>query len=593
GKYHCDMVDDENQARPLMLDFSKAVGPAPISIAQGGFAAVASDYIDVYKTMNYKGGSGSGMSSVPGTGTLHGEHVAGYGLYMKTQGNKNNWNTNILKHIPKCPMGCEGGCDKGDYLHMVSRMTFHSDARIFANGQKVYLGSPVIEVFGDLELNTEDESGNGTEIVLQADSLILHDSLIVSGNKLKYRSWSGINGDKPIMKFGYSRRTPPVQEYKYKNIECAPCYSYIPGSTDPQHMLDTITIKFKQGDAYVERLNTAVFDHTVLTFVTDSFDHAQGPPILDARFFIDTMKVRNQVVLYADKKHTRNAHFELISEEQKQSKDYAGLYVRHYHMEPIGACGRNYSELWLTKLENKALDVITTSTFGGFGYQHSDVHVEIKAHLSPGFTSLRLRGQCYEQKCGTLKMKDLRLDGGAQLHFSVGTTKGINGEYSDAIDVEKLTTYGTVDVNIEVRPCERMMNRCYPIIYYKSQTPGSLKNLNLVPKRIKIDGEEVPLVLDTSTEGVVYVCVGNVAPPTVVHSVTIPSIAGVTTTPAAGIAYAVGHSNFEFKAKYSTEKPFVVRTNRMFNGEAEVLEGKKNSNGEYEYVIRQVTQNIV
>ncbi|RRD69827.1 hypothetical protein, partial [Tannerella forsythia] len=25
GKYHCDMVDDENQARPLMLDFSKAV----------------------------------------------------------------------------------------------------------------------------------------------------------------------------------------------------------------------------------------------------------------------------------------------------------------------------------------------------------------------------------------------------------------------------------------------------------------------------------------------------------------------------------------------------------------------------------------
>ncbi|WP_185711621.1 hypothetical protein, partial [Tannerella forsythia] len=68
GKYHCDMVDDENQARPLMLDFTEVAGPAPIPITQGGFAAVASDYIDVYKTMNYKGGSGSGMSSVPGTG---------------------------------------------------------------------------------------------------------------------------------------------------------------------------------------------------------------------------------------------------------------------------------------------------------------------------------------------------------------------------------------------------------------------------------------------------------------------------------------------------------------------------------------------
>ncbi|MGP1462009.1 hypothetical protein [Tannerella sp.] len=590
GKYHCDMVDNENQARELILNFSDTMGMVT-SFNKGGFAAVASDYIDVYKKMEYKGGQGAGIGSVPGTGTLHGENVAGYGLYMKTQGNKNNWNTNTLKYIPKCPMGCEGGCDKGDFLHMVSRMTFHSDARIYAHDQKVYLGSPVIEVFGDLELNTKEKDGTRTEIVLQADSLILHDSLIVSGDKLKYRSWSGVNGDKPIMKFGYSRRTPPVQEYKYKDIECAPCYSYIPGSTDPKHMLDTITIKFKYGDTFVERFNTVVFDHTVLTFVTDSFDHVQGPPILNARFFIDTLKVRNQVALYADARHEHDAHFELISEEQMQSKNYAGVYTRHYHMEPIGACGRNYSELWLS--DDKALDVITTSTFGGFGYQHSDVHVETEAHLNPGFTSLRLRGQCYEQKCGTLKMKDLRLDGGAQLHFSVGTTKGINGEYSDAIDVDMLTTYGTVDVNIEVRPCERMENRCYPIIYYKSQTPGSVKNLNLVPKRMKINGMEVPLALDVSQEGVVYLCVGNAVVPKTVYSVTIPSVVGVTTTPPAGIAYTLGHSNFEFRAKYSTEKPFVVRTDRMYNGLKEVLEGKKNANGEYEYVITDVTQHIV
>ena len=252
---------------------------------------------------------------------------------------------------------------------------------------------------------------------------------------------------------------------------------------------------------------------------------------------------------------------------------------------------RNYSELWLS--DDLALDVITTSTFGGFGFQHSDVHVEIEAHLNLGFTSLRLRGQCYEQKCGTLKMKDLRLDGGAQLHFSVGTTKGINGEYSDAIDVDMLTTYGTVDVNIEVRPCERMENRCYPIIYYKSQTPGSVKNLNLVPKRMKINGMEIPLALNVSQEEVIYLCVGNAVLPKTIYAVTIPSITGITTTPPAGIAYTLSHSNFEFRAKYSTEKPFVVRTDRMYNGLKEVLEGKKNANGEYEYVITDVTQHIV
>jgi len=41
------------------------------------------------------------------------------------------------------------------------------------------------------------------------------------------------------------------------------------------------------------------------------------------------------------------------------------------------------------------------------------------------------------------------LDVGAQLHFSVGTSKGLNGEYSDAIEVDRLTTYGSVDVKVE------------------------------------------------------------------------------------------------------------------------------------------------
>ena len=73
-------------------------------------------------------------------------------------------------------------------------------------------------------------------------------------------------------------------------------------------MLDTITIKFEEG-AYLERLNSVVFDHTVLTFLTDSFDHIQNPPVEHARIYVDTLRVRNQVDLYADAKHERDAHF--------------------------------------------------------------------------------------------------------------------------------------------------------------------------------------------------------------------------------------------------------------------------------------------
>ena len=588
---HCDAVEPVNKARKLILNFEK--DDQNKAITKGGFAAVASDYIDVYKKMVYRGGRGSGMSSVPGTGTLHGETVNGYGLFMKTQANKNNWTINIFKEIPKCPTTCAGdNCDR-DYLHMVSRMTFHDEADIQAHNQKVMLWSPVVETYGKMTLDTKTNSGNNTEITLKADSLIFHDDFVKIGNKTKLSTWSGLKNDKPIMKFGHMRKTPPFRELKKDNcqteIECIPCHYYIRGSKDPVHMLDTITIKFGD-DAYLERLNTVVFDHTVLTCLTDSFDHIKGAPVLNAQVRTDTLKIRNQVDLFADKNHERDAHLELISERQMGSKDYAGIYTKHLHMEPVGACGTPYSELWTS--DDLALDVITTSIFGGFGFIHSDVHVENGAHLNAGFTSLRLRGLCYEQLCGTQRMKDLRLDVGAQLHFSVGTTKGLNGEYSDAIEVEKLTTYGSVDVNIEIRPCEKIEKRCYPIIYYKSLTPNSLNNLKVKPAVVKIDDEEYPLHLNIGTDGIVYVCVGDAQPVDLTRTVTIPSVTGVTTDPVPGIWEVKSRGNFKFKATFSGTKPLAVRTSRMVNGAPEMLTGKKNANGEYEYVIPHVQEDI-
>ena len=588
---HCDAIASENKARTFLMKFDKdANGTA---ITKGGFAAVASDYIDVYKKFAYYGGSGSGMGSVPGTGTLHGETVSGYGLFMKTQANKGNWNVNIFENSPTCPTPCDGTNCGHDYLHMVSRMTFHDDAYIEAHNQEVMLWSPVIETFGDMTLDSEKDKGSKTEITLKADSLIFHSDFIKKGKNVKLSTWSGLHNDLPIMKFGHMRKTPPFIEAKKDDCgaytECVPCYRYIRFSKDPLHMLDTITIKFGDG-AYMERLNTVIFDHTVLTCLTDSFDHVMGGAVQNAQIRTDTFKIRNQVDLFADEKHERDAHLELISEEQMGSKDYAGIYTKHLHMEPIGACGTPYSELWTS--DDLALDVITTSIFGGFGFIHSDVHVENGGHLNAGFTSLRLKGMCYEQMCGTQRMKDLRLDVGAQLHFSVGTSKGLNGEYSDAIEVDRLTTYGSVDVNIEIRPCEKIEKRCYPIIYYKSVTPNSLNQLKLNPRKVKIDGEEYPLHLNLGTDGVVYVCVGDAQPVDINRTVTLPSVSGVKTDPGAGIWDVKSRGNFKFKATYSGSKPLAVRTNRTVNGVPEMLTGTKNANGEYEYVVPNVQQDI-
>ena len=587
--FHCDLDSVENRARKLELFFNNA--------SSGGFAAVASDMIDVYKDLIYKGGTGSGMGSVPGTGTLHGESVSGYGLFMKTQGNKKNWTNNVFRDIPKCPTdcaptGCGGdGKEATGFLHNTVRMTFHGEAHFHAENQRVHLESPVIESFGAIEFDALSNGGSNGQITVKTDSLICHDSMIISGgNKVKFSSWSGLPNDQPIIKLGYSRKAAPFEEWAEENKRCRECVSHYKGKVyaKGETPLDTMFVKFGP-TTELRRQNVMVIDHTVLSFLTDSFDHVMGGEVLNARYFVDTLKIRNQVEFWTDKMHERDGHLELISEQQMLSKDYAGMYTRHLHLEPIGACGRPGSELWLPGL---ALDVITYSTFGGFGTQYTDVHVENQANLNPGFTSLRLRGQCYEQRCGTLTMKDLRLDGGANLNFSVGTRKGLNGEYSDAIDVDKLTTYGSVNVNIEIRPCEFIEKRCYPIIYYKSVSPNSLNALKLNPSKVKIDGKEYPLNLNISTDGVVYVCVGDAQAPAISHTVTIPETAGVKTTPGKGIWPVGGRRTFSFSASYTGNKPLVVRTNRLIDGKQEVLEGVKMPNGEYEYVITRLQQDV-
>ena len=302
NSFHCDLDGSENKARDLELNFSG-------SVTSGGFAAVASDMIDVYKNLIYHGGTGSGLSTVPETGTLHGEDVAGYGLFMKTQGNKHNWTDNILLQAPKCPTTCsptgcsESGRPATGFLHNTVRMTFHSDARFFAENQHVHLESPVIETFGALELNAEDGAGAKAMITIKTDSLICHDSLIRKGKgKVQLTTWSGLPKDQPIIKLGYSRKAAPFEEYSVdEDLSGAPklcreCVSHYKGKVYPpgETPLDTMFVKFGP-DTEWERQNVMVVDHTVISFLTDSFDHVKGGDVRHARYFVDTTKIRNQV----------------------------------------------------------------------------------------------------------------------------------------------------------------------------------------------------------------------------------------------------------------------------------------------------------
>ena len=564
GDIHCDSDTTINQARNLVLDFGDT--------NSGGFAAVASDLIDIYKKTYYYGGSGSGMGSVPGYTTLHGENVAGYGLFIKSQGNKQNWTKNPFKLEDVCEPDCPGGCEDA-YLHQVARVTFHDEARIFTHNSRAYIGGPVVESYGHLELNTDVSDGSRTSLRVQTDSLIVHDDFIIDGPKLRIDSWSGLYRDMPVIKFGHQRFTPPFAE-----TDCANCRLHEPGMPDK---LDTISVSFRN-NATLPRLHTLVADHTVLTLKTDSFDHVPGNPDLDAKIFTDTFKIRNQVELWGNASRTYTGHFELISEQQMYSKDYAGIYARHLHMEPIlPDCKRNgYSDLWI---QENFLDVITSSTFGGFGTIHSNVHVEIKGKLAPGYTSLGISGNCYEQMAGTLTMQNLTLDAGAELHFSVGHKEGLYGELVDVIAVDNLHIYGSVPIYVEKRCQQTFKPGCYPIILYNSlEQEDVLNHIQLGTQRI--DG--YTLALDFSEPGIVNLCIGSTHLPVVQREVVIlQPPAGVSVNPPPGVHYVPWGYSFVFTLAYDGPQ-YLIQTNRLLdNGDNETLRGVRNANGEYEYTI--------
>lgn len=83
------------------------------------------------------------------------------------------------------------------------------------------------------------------------------------------------------------------------------------------------------------------------------------------------------------------------------------------------------------------------------------------------------------------------------------------------------------------------------------------------------------------------------APPVHQRSVFIPTVEGVTVvSPGVGYSSIPSQKNFTFRVKYSGE-PMTVTAKRLIDGRTvEVLTGTLNADGEYEYVIRRVMQDL-
>jgi hypothetical protein len=626
-KYHCNADTSENRARRLILNFAQDTTGQEVK--SGGFAAVASDLIDIYKDFVYTGGKGSGMGQVPGYTTLHNEPVAGYGLYIKTRGDKKNWTQTDFEvnNDPRPTMGaaCKDDACEDSYLHNTSRVTFHADARIYTEGQRALIASPVLESYGPLDLNTSQDATSRTALTVRTDSLIAHDSLIIDGPRTTLASWSRLYRNVPVVKLGHHRFTPPAAETTGPGALCPACYTSDKDTESRGLMpLDTLYVTFRNG-AGLPRLHSLVADHAVLSFLTDSFDHTPGHPTWDAKIFTDTFKVRNHVDLIQKRtagtsgSSTHAGHLELVSEPQMSSKNYAGIYTRHLHMEPAGpACSDfGYSQLWLP---SSTLNVIATSHFGGFGWLHNDVYVEIDATVAPGYASLERNGNCYEQHAGILRMKDLRMDKGSKLKVSIGDTpnsgaftenyrcsngKRYNlGEYADLLDVDSLTLRDRIYLEIVVRPEGLNLDgngRCYPILRYKGVGREDLKHLTL--SKNYLSSEDHPsirghhyLAFEFDDEcKVVSVCIVPALSPVINRKVEIPAVAGMTSTPPAGTHYVPSHTDFPFLLNFGTTAPLAVRTGRIVENapEPELKGLRVDESNEYKYVIRAVREDIL
>jgi len=572
-------VTSNNGARDLIFDFEK--DPTGNDVLSGGLATVAANYIDVFTKFEYKGGTGSGLHSVPGLSALHGENVQGYGLFMKSQ----------FTGVPteKRRATCEG-CEEQSVFSIEGQSSeatyewtyigFHDDARIHTHNQKSLVEAPVVEFFGHAELDAASNHGGNTDLTVKADSLIFHDSVVFNGINLTLLPYTtgaqrqndmryGVINDKgesakyygmygpaiqmadrntPVLEIGYQRCTPPLEVG-----HAAPNRRSLAGLERTPTVGGDVIVSFKNGFE-LPIYNTVVANHARISFITDSLDSQRGGEFVDSYIRCDLLRIRNKVEFYTspglDAKN-RTGKLELVPYESIESVDFSGMYPHHLHMEPG-------SELSLPG-EN-SLTVEPTTTIGGYGTMHEDIHVVAEGILAPGYASL-MESDCQTpHRQGTLTIHNLRLEKDAIFRVSLGNKNLMtnpNGTQYWATLTDKLVVEDTIEIfgriPVIVLPEEDYLREgCYTIIEYGDTlglTSDYVKNLYLPEGRFR----DYFFALDFSERGKVKICVSTSIDPGIQRFIQIPLVDGVTTIPAAGTHYGRSDMNFTFRASFSKD----------------------------------------
>ena len=602
----CETID--NGARPLTFDFSKS--------ASGGVAVVANNYIDVFTKFKYDGGEGSGLHKVPGMTTLHGEFVEGYGLYMKSTF---DGVTPAEQRRNTC-----ADCGETDPLKMDwPAITFHDDARITPEKQKAVIEAPVVEFFGHADLDVEYNSGSHTSLTLKSDSLIFHDSIVWDGKNLWFNIFTedpelrqknamrlGVVNDldgihyreegpaifmpdrhMPVLEIGYQRCTEPP----YAPNLAPNRLSESKGEPTPR-VGGHIIAGFKN-DLAMPIFNTIVANHARISFIHDYYDNVRGKPWGHAYFRTDLLRIRNKVEFYTDpdNKLGINGNFKMSSSQQISTLTESGMYPRHVHLEPG-------SELSIPGEDS--LYIVQSTTIGGYGEVHENVHVQAFGTIAPGYASL-MECDCLSGcSQGTMTIHNLYMEKDAVMRISIGNNHcdinpetgryDLNCTRTDTLIVQdSIFLWGKITLQVlQETESDHIQPGCHLFMIYneKETSPEYLHNLHL--ERPTIDGYNY--YIDYLSEpGRVYLCITKQYDMFVQRYVNIHAIEGVTTNPVAEILhYVKGHEDYVFTATYNdkTADPYEVFGIGYYSQNTVVFQPKYLSQGTYEYTIRMVTE---
>ena len=563
----CKTVD--NFARPLTFDFFRDDNQALIQ--SGGLGVVATNYIDMYTKFTYFGGTGSGMATVPGMTSLKGEPVAGYGLYMKSQFTG--------QMVEKRRATCEG-CNATSYFpiggtnityptHEWTYIGFHDDARIHTQNQKSLLEAPIVEFFGHAELDAYHDRSTRTKLTVKADSIIFHDSAVFLGKDVELIPFTigdprdkdmryGVINDRgetvkyyaeygraitmndrntPVLEFGYQRCNEPLN-----SPHEAPNWRSENGLEPTPRVGGDIIVAFKY-DFTLPIMNTVVVNHARISFNT--FD--TGSEYIEACVRTDLLRIRNKVEFFTDPNQPVNSRvggFLMTSNEQLPSTDAAGMYAHHLHLEPG-------SELSLP-LED-SLIVISTTTVGGYGEIHENIHVMANGIIAPGFASL-MEGDCqtsYNQ--GKLTIHNLYMEKDAVMRISISdrncqpnpadpSIRNFNCTQADTLYVQDSIFFvGKIPLYI-LPETEYLEPGCYLFLEYNDLN-ASVEYVNNLVLMTRKHGDYF-FSLDKSERGRVYLCVTTSEDPPIQRYVNIHAIDGVKTDPVSDLYhYVLGHED--------------------------------------------------